>query len=121
MPKDRACANTPALPRRLFLASLPLASVVLTSPTSGSASEPSQILRLFRHWEDLERSAEEVSEQECDRITQRMTELADAMCALPSRSAADFAAKVTAYTIWGGLGLPQPPHPIWQDARRLLL
>jgi len=120
MPKYPACGNAPALPRRTVLACGPLLVVGLSSTATPTQALESEIQPLFQQWATTRTAASSGTEAECDAAVDRLTELEEQICALPSRSAADFAAKIVAWSSWGDFGLPEEDHPIWAEARALL-
>ncbi len=120
MIKDRACANTPTMSRRTLLAALPATGIALAPYTLAFASQPTPILILFREWEAARANANGVSDDDCEKFVARMTSLEDQMSEIPSRTVADLAAKIAAYSSWGDFALPNEPHPIWNDMRQHL-
>lgn len=69
------------------------------------------IMALFRQWEDVETAlaCPKIDDIEIERLTAAGNDLEDAILALPARTAADFAAKVLAYTLYGQFSLDSSP------------
>ncbi|SLN23189.1 hypothetical protein ROJ8625_00924 [Roseivivax jejudonensis] len=63
------------------------------------------IQQMYHEWKQLRASAHGTSEEDCDAAVEEMMRIEDAMLEIPSQSAADFAAKVLAYTSHGDFGL----------------
>ncbi len=118
MPKDRVRANNPALPGVTRRAALAAPLVLLPRNTFASADSP--ILSLFREHERLRirHNDEEDSEAE-DLIFEEMQAVERHMMALPSLTAADFAAKVICDTCRGGLFSDWKTGALWVEARAL--
>ena len=120
MHKHPARGNHPALSRRAFFASAPLLAVGGVGIAQPDQTVESEIQALFRDWTTTRASADRGTEEECDDAVDRLSVLEERICALPSLSAADFAAKIVAWSSWGDFELPGDDHPIWQEARALL-
>lgn len=122
MTKERVCANTPGMSRRTILAALLASCAALALPDVASASEATPMMRLFREWQELGSACDagNLPDFECDAIALRMLRLEDEMCATPSQTAADLAAKVIALTSGNFFELPsEPDHPFWQEVSAL--
>lgn len=126
------CHNTPGLPsaslrngvtRRSAL-TLPLALAAMAPAFTGVpvlAHADTPVLRLYRQW-DAMRAAEDAVLGE---VPQAMLEARSALEArilkTPSVCAADFAAKLAAFTCWGECVLTaMDAGQIWDEARTLL-
>ena len=104
--------------RRALLASVP--AVAAPAPES-------EILRLFREYRDLviagnahEPTDPATETEEMDRLFwNRTREIEAQMLALPSTSAADFAAKVIVNTMQGDAMEPWETGALWIEARAL--
>ena len=113
--------------RRELLKGAPLAAISMTSGGSALASESvnqTQIMVLFRQWEAHRRDGEDenlVPEEAIDAHLDAVGAIERKMLNIPSTSAADFAAKVCAYTCFGLFNLSEEYAPeIWAEARQLL-
>ncbi|MCE8418981.1 hypothetical protein LZ190_09725 [Rhodovulum sulfidophilum] len=113
MPKDRACANTPALSRRMFLAASPFAAVA-TGP-----SDETEILSLFRRHRVLRDAAEICSDKDGPFLDCLVDQVEDEMMALPCGCAADLAAKMIVAHCDGAFSCLPWDDPVWIEARRL--
>lgn len=96
MSKERACANTPVLSRRTVVACM----AVAPAATVSAAVEPrddSEILALFRKHQTYRDWMNDLplswSDEDLEPHYQHLFSIAARMMALPSNSAADFAAK----------------------------
>ncbi|WP_290689917.1 MULTISPECIES: hypothetical protein [unclassified Haematobacter] len=111
------------------LAALPLAGAAAAAPlASGSSALDTPILRLFRqHRALLEAADARIStatgpeeDEEIERLLlQPAAAIEDEMLALPCTCAADFAAKLIAGSVCGGVLLDWETDPIWREARAL--
>jgi hypothetical protein len=128
MHKDPVCGNGPALSRRALLSALPASGLALAvTPPAEAEEQESEILHMFRrHQSILEKArlhtfqaiyADE--DQELEQLFYRHTDRLEAdMIALPSRSAADMAAKFLVATN-GGECILSVADPVFAEARRL--
>ena len=118
MPKDRVCATDSVLPgvsRRSLLAA-PLALL----PSNTSARTESEILRLFYQHERLREQLNAENEEAAeDRIIKEMQAVGRRMMALPSTTAADFAAKAIVNSARGSLFPDWESGKLWIEARNL--
>lgn len=114
MTKDRVCAIGSALPRRTFCAAIPALAFVDVRP-----EQDTQVLRLFREWAELTRLGWNASEDMLDQLADRQIEIEAEMCATPSETLADLAAKFTALMDWGMSELPED-SPLWDEVRNLV-
>lgn len=92
--------------RRAALAAVPAFGLV---PIASAEAEPiSTVLSLFREWEVLYRRAGDMSWEEeiASGLLDQCRDVEKRMMALPSRSAADFAAKLIVGTAYGDFLLP---------------
>ncbi len=105
--------------RRAFVTGAPLALL----PGAAAGQEESEILRLFRHHEWLRRQHEAAwrrgDRAAEDRLYERMTGIAERLMAIPSVTAADFAAKAIVDTCRGELFPDWESGALWIEARRL--
>lgn len=101
MPKNRTCANTPALPRRCFL--IGAATVPLTLAQSTAASPVAQAFYQWHHlyaWINSEQSAA-LSEPKFEYLCSELYQLEEQALAKPSESAQDILLKVAVQTNFG--------------------
>ena len=94
---------------------------MLDAPEAPGTDTP--VMRLFRQWHELYEAANdpEITEAECEAICEQYRGIEDRMLALPSECAADFAAKVCAYTSFGAFTLEESVAPeLWAEARELV-
>ncbi|MDF3606335.1 hypothetical protein PE067_09405 [Paracoccus sp. DMF-8] len=116
--------------RRALLKLAPALAVVPAAALSGEVLPPvseTPVEALFREWEiahaDLISDRwDDATEDEQEAICGRVSDIAYRMMELPSRSARDFAMKVTAYTVFGENGLPDEgqDRALWAEARALV-
>ncbi|WP_101341513.1 hypothetical protein [Cereibacter azotoformans] len=82
---------------------------------------PTPILRLFREWEAMDAQMDKLSGEAADAMLADLLALELRLRSTPSTGVADFAAKVVAFTFWGGACLYEGDAPeIWEEARALL-
>ncbi|RME99984.1 MAG: hypothetical protein D6773_12135 [Alphaproteobacteria bacterium] len=118
MPKDRVRANNPALPGVTRRAALAAPLVLL--PRNTFARTESPILRLFHEYERLRPALEAAGDEaEADRLYDRMSVLEAEMMALPSVTAADFAAKTIRDSCRGVMFSDWETGGLWIEARAL--
>jgi len=121
MPKHRFSAADTALPAMTRRAALAAPLALLPSNTFASADSP--ILRLFHAHERLRRQLNALpvsaSEAESDSIFNPMQRIEAEMMALPSTTAADFAAKTICDTSRGGVFSDWKTGKLWIEARAL--
>jgi len=113
MLKDRACANTLALSRRMFLAASPFAAVA-TGP-----SDETKILHLFRRHRALSEATAACSEKDGPLLERLVDQVEEEMMALPCGCAADLAAKMIVAHCDGEFSCLRWDNPVWIEARRL--
>lgn len=112
-PDDRA--------RRALLIGLPLASAALAVPLVTTADEETPVLRLFLDWQALNDRIDAFDVEPPDEMLDELSALELRLRATPSVGVADFAAKVAAFTYWGGAPLSAADAPeIWAEARMML-
>lgn len=123
MSKERACATTPALSRRAVLDTTPVApaatETVAEFPTDGS-----EIVTLFhqhqayREW--INDRANGLSDNQIETHFDRLKMIEAQIMELPSKSAADFAAKVVVDFCEGSSLSSLEANGIWKEAKALL-
>ncbi len=125
MTKERVCANSPAMFRRMMMTILPVAGVSCAAPLLAQEGT-SEILRLFHAHRRITKAAHiyarTVSDQDEDLemlFYRRTDRIQDAMMALPSSSAADFAAKMIISHCDGEFSCLSDEDPVWVEARQL--
>ena len=78
-----------------------VAPVVASDPEQAKC-EQSELIRLFSDWDACDREAWHVeSDEESDALCDRMHQIEIAMIAIPATTAAEFAAKIIAFTSYG--------------------
>jgi hypothetical protein len=106
--------------RRTLLKGLTASGGVLALAHASRTHTPTPIIRLYRRWEVARAELCGASDDDCDRLADRLFELEDQMLALPSQSAADIAAKIAAYSHWGDAALPEPGSALWTEIGSLI-
>lgn len=128
MTKERVCANGSTMSRRSLLTALPLGGAALALPAMAGAGDDTPILRLFRQHQAILDAAGahistadgEVEDEELDRLYYRRSDrIENELMALPSTSAADFAAKFIVDTCNGGLCPNWETGAFCEEARAL--
>lgn len=123
MSKERVCANTPALSRRTVVACMAIAPAATVS-AAAAPQDDSEIVALFRqhqaYREWINDPAKSWNDEQLDAHCDRLNLIEDQILALPSKSAADFAAKVVVDSCEGSLFSCWETGEIWKEARQLL-
>lgn len=110
------CENSTAPSRRTLVAAALAVPVLTMAP----GREDESILALFhRHIALRTTMNAAMSEAEADRVIVALDDLADRIMALPSRSAADFAAKLIVDSCCGDLSSDWERGALWIEARAL--
>lgn len=106
--------------RRTLLKGLTASGGVLALAHVAGTNTPTPVIRLYRRWEVARAELSGASDDDCDRLGDRLLELEEQMLALPSQNAADLAAKIAAYSHWGDFALPEPDSSIWAEIGSLI-
>jgi len=83
------------------------------------------VMKLFREWEAMLAAEEALPPGTPDQVSDAMLferiALENRLCETPSQCAADFAAKLVAFTSWGDCTLTKGEAPaMWEEACQLL-
>ncbi|WP_420023243.1 hypothetical protein ACN9JG_00050 [Cereibacter azotoformans] len=109
-----------SLNRRAVLAS-PLALAAVPAAIAQAQPHETPVLRLFREWEAMHARNDALPGDVPDAMLDELLSLEQELRSTPSEGVADFAAKVVAFTFWGGATLSEDYAPeIWEEARALL-
>lgn len=112
--------------RRALLKAAPALALVGAGTAQGAASTDTPVMALFREWTRIHDHANDpsISEADSEAATAAQLDLEKVLLATPVQTAADFAAKVAAYTSWGVFSLPaeedDPAFDLWREARALI-
>lgn len=103
----------------------PLALAATIPAVAKAQPQETPVLRLFREWQAvsdrLDALGVNTPDEMLDEGLDELNALELKLRATPSVSAADFAAKVVAFSFWGGAMLTAADAPeIWAEARELL-
>uniref|UniRef100_A4WNT1 Twin-arginine translocation pathway signal n=1 Tax=Cereibacter sphaeroides (strain ATCC 17025 / ATH 2.4.3) TaxID=349102 RepID=A4WNT1_CERS5 len=106
--------------RRAALAA-PLALAAAPAAAAEARPQETPVLRLFREWEAMDAQIDKLSGEAADAMLADLLALELRLRSTPSTGVADFAAKVVAFSFWGGACLDACDAPeIWAEARALL-
>lgn len=114
---------TNATTRRALLKAAPALAMIGAVPAEAANTE-SPIMTLMRRYMELTQAADVHPSMDDDEMEllfyQERDRIEDEMMALPSATAADFAAKAIVATCRGGLCLDWNTDPLWREARALI-
>ncbi|ULB09563.1 hypothetical protein ORIO_06445 [Cereibacter azotoformans] len=106
--------------RRAVMAA-PLALAAAPAAVAQVQPHDTPVLRLFREWEAMDAQMDKLSGEAADAMFADLLALELRLRSTPSTGVADFAAKVVAFTFWGGACLYEGDAPeIWEEARALM-
>lgn len=109
--------------RRELLKSAPAIAAGFALPVAAAPSE-TPVMRAFREWQAYTAwlNAAPMSDDEMAAATNVMTDMEDALMAIPAENAQDFIAKVVAYAHngWNGLPCADAMPELWAEANRLI-
>lgn len=109
--------------RDLFISAAASAAAIAV-PTIRPQFEETPVMRAFREWQAYTAWLETVSmsDDDMEAATNVMTDMEDAMMAIPAENTADFIAKVVAYTHdgWSGLPIADTMPEFWAEAKRFI-
>ena len=109
--------------RRALLKAAPALALV-GAGTAAASQADSPIMTLMRRYMELTQAADVHPSMDDDEMEllfyQERDRIEDEMMALPSVTAADFAAKAIVATCRGGLCLDWKKDPLWVEARALI-
>ena len=99
--------------RRQVLTRFPLIPIAVAGIPDGTlaAAAPSELMRLFDEWDACDRAAWQVeSDEQSNALCDQMRQIEISMIAIPATTAAEFAAKIIAFTSYGD----------WMPSRELI-
>lgn len=105
--------------RRQLLSAAPFAAAVIAAPALAESEEAAQetpVEALYRQWEavtelaDAHNNDDMMPDEDFEAITQRQTDIEDAIAITPAQNLRDFAMKVYARPTRGICELPRPSH-----------
>lgn len=116
-----ATAGPDDIARRALLIGLPLAGSALAVPLAVKAATETPVLLLFREWEAMNAQMDTLVGEAADSMLENILAVERRLRCTPCTGVADFAAKVAAFTFWGGACLDEEDAPeIWAEARAML-